>query len=115
MKVKPVELILERAEGVRRVGSGWMASCPHPEHGRGFGDRKPSESVVWSAVMSSSQITYAPRGDTSAKLEASILANIYALALQKNKDKNEATRPGSPEDVKGRSQNGFHASDYSTR
>ena len=81
--MKPVELILESAEGVRRVGSGWMVSCPLQGHGRGFGDRTPSESVVWSAVMSSSRITYAPRGDTSAKLEAFILANIYALALQK--------------------------------
>ncbi len=45
MKVKPVELILERAEGVRRVGSGWMVSCPHPEHGRGYGDRNPSVSI----------------------------------------------------------------------
>jgi hypothetical protein len=115
VKVKPVELVLERAEGVRRVGSGWMVSCPLSGHGRGFGDRKPSESVFWSAVMSSSRITYAPRGDTSAKLEAFILANIYALALQKHKEKNEASRPGSPEDVKGRSQNGFHASEYSTR
>jgi hypothetical protein len=46
VKVKPVELILERAEGVRRVGSGWMVSCPLPGHGRGFGDRKPSVSVT---------------------------------------------------------------------
>ena len=113
--MKPIELILGRAEGVWRVGSGWMVSCPLSGHGRGFGDRKPSESVVSGAVMSSSRITYAPRGDTSAKLEASILANIYALALQKHKEKNEATRPGSPEDVKGRSQNGFHASEYSSR
>jgi hypothetical protein len=44
--VKPVELILERAEGVRRVGSGWMVSCPHPGHGRGYGDRNPSVSVT---------------------------------------------------------------------
>ena len=44
--MKPVELILERAEGVRRVGSGWMASCPHPEHGRGYGDRNPSVSIT---------------------------------------------------------------------
>lgn len=44
--MKPIELILERAEGVRRVGSGWMVSCPLPEHGRGFGDRKPSVSVT---------------------------------------------------------------------
>jgi hypothetical protein len=46
VKVKPVELILERAEGVWRVGSGWMVSCPLPGHGRGFGDRKPSVSVT---------------------------------------------------------------------
>jgi hypothetical protein len=46
VKVKPVELILERAEGVRRVGSGWMVSCPLQGHGRGFGDRKPSVSVT---------------------------------------------------------------------
>jgi hypothetical protein len=46
MKVKPVELVLERAEGVRRVGSGWMVSCPLQGHGRGFGDRKPSVSVT---------------------------------------------------------------------
>ena len=65
--------------------------------------------------MGNPRIAYAQYGDTSAKLEASILANIYALALLKYKDKNEATSPGSPEDVKGRSQNGFHASDYSTR
>jgi hypothetical protein len=65
--------------------------------------------------MSSPRITYASRGDTSAKPEATILANIYAFALQKHKVKNEAARPGSPEDVKGRSQHGFHASDYSTR
>jgi transposase-like protein len=44
--VKPVELILERAEGVRRVGSGWMVSCPIPGHGRGLGDRNPSVSVT---------------------------------------------------------------------
>ena len=67
------------------------------------------------AVQPLPHITYAARGDTLVKEEASILANIYALALQKHKDKNEATRPGSPEDVKGRSQNGFHASDYSNR
>ena len=46
MKVKPVELVLERAEGVRRVGSGWMVSCPLPGHGRGYGDRNPSVSIT---------------------------------------------------------------------
>jgi len=46
VKVKPVELILERAEGVRRVGSGWMVSCPLLAHGRGLGDKNPSVSVT---------------------------------------------------------------------
>jgi hypothetical protein len=46
MKVKPVELILERAGGVRRVGSSWRVSCPLPGHGRGFGDRNPSVSIT---------------------------------------------------------------------
>ncbi len=44
--MKPVELILERAEGVRRVGSGWKVSCPLSKHGRGFGDRNPSVSIT---------------------------------------------------------------------
>src|ERR687898_185904 len=46
MKVKPLDLILERAEGVRRVGSGWMVSCPLSGHGRGYGDRNPSVSIT---------------------------------------------------------------------
>jgi hypothetical protein len=44
--VKPVEIVLERAAGVRRVGSGWMVSCPLPGHGRGLGDRNPSVSIT---------------------------------------------------------------------
>ena len=44
--MKPVEMVLERAEGVRRVGSGWMVSCPLQGHGRGYGDRNPSVSIT---------------------------------------------------------------------
>jgi hypothetical protein len=44
--VKPVELVLERAEGVRKDGAGWLVSCPLPGHGKGYGDRKPSVSVA---------------------------------------------------------------------
>ena len=43
--MKPVERVLERAENVRKVGSGWLVSCPCPDHGRGRGDKNPSVSV----------------------------------------------------------------------
>lgn len=58
------------------------------------------------------RIVYSPRDDTSAKVEASILANIYALALQKYRVKQEATRPGSPDDgtvIKEDSANGHRS------
>jgi hypothetical protein len=51
------------------------------------------------STQSLPRIAYAPRDDTSAQVEASILANIYALALQKDSVKQEATRPGSPDDA----------------
>src|SRR5215203_1117405 len=44
--MKPVERVLERAENVRKVGSGWLVSCPLPDHGKGRGDRDPSVSVT---------------------------------------------------------------------
>jgi len=43
--MKPVGKVLERAEDVRETGSGWLASCPLPDHGLGRGDRNPSVSV----------------------------------------------------------------------
>ncbi len=43
--MKPVERVLERAENVRKVGSGWLVSCPNPTHGKGRGDTNPSVSV----------------------------------------------------------------------
>ena len=41
-----VERVLARLERVRRAGSGWLASCPAPDHGRGRGDLNPSLSVA---------------------------------------------------------------------
>jgi Protein of unknown function (DUF3631) len=43
--MRPVEKILERAGGVRKIGSGWLVSCPCPDHGQGRGDKNPSVSV----------------------------------------------------------------------
>ncbi len=43
--MRPVHKILERAEGVRKAGSGWLVRCPLPDHGQGRGDRNPSVSV----------------------------------------------------------------------
>jgi len=44
--MRPVEKVLERAENVRKAGSGWQVSCPCSDHGRGRGDRNPSVSVT---------------------------------------------------------------------
>src|SRR5215211_3889184 len=41
----PVDLVLERAKNARKTGSGWLVSCPLPDHGQGRGDRNPSVSV----------------------------------------------------------------------
>jgi hypothetical protein len=43
--MRPVDKVLKRAEGVRKAGSGWLVSCPLPDHGQGHGDRNPSVSV----------------------------------------------------------------------
>src|SRR5919199_599281 len=43
--VRPVELVLDRLEGVRPNGDGYVARCPCSEHGKGRGDRNPSLSV----------------------------------------------------------------------
>jgi hypothetical protein len=43
--MRSVGKILEIAEGVRRVGFGWLASCPIPNHGQGRGDRNAILSV----------------------------------------------------------------------
>jgi putative DNA primase/helicase len=43
--MRPVEKVLERARGVRKIGSGWLVCCPLPDHGQGRGDKHPSVSV----------------------------------------------------------------------
>ncbi len=43
--LRPVDKVLERAESVRKAGSGWLVRCPLPDHGQGRGDRNPSVSV----------------------------------------------------------------------
>jgi hypothetical protein len=44
--VRPVDLVLERAENARKVGPGYLVSCPLPDHGQGRGDCDPSVSVT---------------------------------------------------------------------
>jgi len=43
--VRPVDRLLERLEGVRSYGDGYVARCPCPNHGEGRGDFNPSLSV----------------------------------------------------------------------
>ncbi len=42
----PLELVLDRASIARKVGEGYLVSCPLPDHGQGKGDRNPSVSVT---------------------------------------------------------------------
>lgn len=44
--MRPVDLVLERAQNSRKAGSGWLVRCPLPDHGQGRGDRNPSVSVT---------------------------------------------------------------------
>jgi hypothetical protein len=44
--VRPVDLVLERANNIRGADSAWLVSCPLPDHGQGRGDRNPSLSVT---------------------------------------------------------------------
>src|SRR5215217_3577816 len=44
--MRPLDLVVERAENTRKVGAGYLVSCPLPDHGRGRGDRNPSVSVT---------------------------------------------------------------------
>lgn len=44
--MRPVDLVLERAQNGRKAGGGWLVSCPLPDHGQGHGDRDPSVSVT---------------------------------------------------------------------
>ena len=44
--MRPIEAVLERAEHAREAGTGWLVSCPLPDHGQGRSDRNPSVSVT---------------------------------------------------------------------
>ena len=44
--MRPVDKVLKQASNARKVGSGWLVSCPLPNHGQGLGDRNPSLSVT---------------------------------------------------------------------
>ncbi len=44
--MRQADRVLERAEGVREAGSGWLVSCPLPDHGQGRGDTSPSVSIT---------------------------------------------------------------------
>ena len=41
----PVDRVLERAANARRVGDGWVVSCPLSKHGKGNGDANPSVAI----------------------------------------------------------------------
>ncbi|MEJ7873298.1 MAG: hypothetical protein WKF67_13650 [Rubrobacteraceae bacterium] len=43
--MRPVDLVLERAANHRKNGSGWLVSCPSPDHGKGSGDANPSVAL----------------------------------------------------------------------
>src|SRR5919112_9189 len=43
--MRPLDNLLERLDGVRRVRDGYEARCPHPQHGKLRGDLHPSLSL----------------------------------------------------------------------
>jgi hypothetical protein len=45
-RMLPVDVVLGRADNARKVGDGWLMSCPRPDHGQGRGDRNPCVSVT---------------------------------------------------------------------
>ena len=44
--MRPLDKVLERLDGVRPVGDGYVARCPHPGHGKERGDVNPSLSLT---------------------------------------------------------------------
>lgn len=44
--MRPVDKVLERAQSASKTGSGYLVSCPLPDHGQGRGDTHPSVSVT---------------------------------------------------------------------
>ena len=43
--MRPADLVLERAGNARKIGDGWLVSCPCADHGKGNGDRNPSVTL----------------------------------------------------------------------
>ena len=43
---RPLDRLMERLDGIRQNGDGYMAQCPNPGHGKGRGDLNPSLSVA---------------------------------------------------------------------
>jgi hypothetical protein len=58
--------------------------------------------------MNSPRSTYTPRSDATEQRERSVLSAIYALVLT-GKEKGRRRDKSGPEDVKGRSESGFHS------
>jgi hypothetical protein len=56
--------------------------------------------IGWNPRVSSPHVTYAAHRDANAEGELYTLANIYKFVLACH-EKQEATRPGSPDDAKG--------------
>jgi hypothetical protein len=44
-RLRPLDRVVERLEGVCENGTGFVARCPVPGHGKGCDDRNPSLSV----------------------------------------------------------------------
>jgi len=42
---QPLDRLMERLDGIRQNGDGYVARCPNPAHGKGRGDLNPSLSV----------------------------------------------------------------------
>jgi len=61
------------------------------------------------------EITYAPRPDTTPQTELNALAACYRFILDSAQNRGRFLDKSGPDDVKGRSRNDFHASNDSTR
>jgi hypothetical protein len=53
--------------------------------------------------MNSPRVTYTPRPDATPEAEICALVSVYAFILQKNQERQRATRLGSPDDAERRS------------
>ena len=63
-------------------------------------------------MIQTPRIDYRIRDDATPHVEINALANVYRFVLDRHARK-EAVPENRPEDVKGRSENDFHASNHS--